>query len=423
MSAMVAMASRVELVETEPEAVGLSSARLGNVTRLVQGYVDSGKIPGAIALVARRGKIAYAETFGRADAEAGRPMAMDTIFRIYSMTKPIASVALMTLYEEGKFQLDDPASKFIPEIKGLKVFAGGTADQYAVREPEREMTVRDLLMHTSGLVGAGIVADPTMPVSTLYNRAELHGSRSGGTLAEMVRKLGELPLQVDPGSRWIYGISTDLVGYLCEVIGGMPFDRFLEERIFRPLGMSDTGFTVPAAKLDRFAANYRPGGEGEASYVCIDRPDESSIYARPRTYFSGAGGLVSTAGDYLRFCKMLGNGGALDGARILGPRTLHYMAINHLPGGRDLTAMGGRLGETAMHGIGFGLGFAVLLDPATAQIVGTPGEYYWGGAASTAFFVSPGEEMIMIFLTQLMPSSTYPFRRELRATIYGAIED
>jgi CubicO group peptidase (beta-lactamase class C family) len=418
---MVATLNTATMIEAEPEDVGLSSARLGNVTRLVQSYIDSGKIPGAISMVARRGKVIHFETYGKADAEAGRPMAADTIFRIYSMTKPIASVALMTLYEEGKFQLDDPASKFIPEFKGLKVFAGGTADSYQTRDPEREMTVRDLLMHTSGLVGAGIVADPAMVVSELYNRAEMRGSASGGTLADMVKKVGQLPLQVDPGSRWIYGISTDLVGYLCEVISGTSFDCFLAERIFQPLGMTDTGFTVPAEKLDRFAANYRPGAQGEPSYVVIDRPDTSSIYANPRTYFSGAGGLVSTAADYMRFCKMLGNGGELDGARILGTRTLQYMAMNHLPGGTDLTGMGARLGETTLHGIGFGLGFAVLLDPTVAQIIGTPGEFYWGGAASTAFFVAPKEELSMVFLTQLMPSSTYPFRRELRATVYGSI--
>jgi CubicO group peptidase (beta-lactamase class C family) len=422
-STMVTVVKTTPAIEAEPEDVGLSSARLGNVTRLVQGYVDGGKIPGAISLVARRGRVVHFETYGKADAETDKPMTADTIFRIYSMTKPIASVALMTLYEEGRFQLDDPASKFIPEFKGLKVFAGGTADNYRTRDPAREMSVRDLLMHTSGLVGGGIIADPTMVVSELYGRAELRGSASGGTLADMVKKVGQLPLQVDPGSRWIYGISTDLVGYLCEVLSGVPFDRFLEERIFRPLGMEDTGFHVPPEEIGRFAANYRPGREGEPSYVAIDRPDESSVYARPRTYFSGAGGLVSTAGDYLRFCRMLANGGELDGARILGTRTLQYMAMNHLPGGSDLAGMGGRLGETTLYGIGFGLGFAVLLDPTVAQIIGTPGEFYWGGAASTAFFISPKEEMIMIFLTQLMPSSTYPFRRELRAAIYGSIVD
>jgi CubicO group peptidase (beta-lactamase class C family) len=411
----------VPTIQAEPEAVGLSSARLKNVTRLVQGYIDSGRLAGAMSLVARRDQVVHCETYGQADLETGRPMTPDTIFRIYSMTKPIASVALMTLYEEGKFQLDDPAAKYIPEFKDLKVFAGGTADKYETREPARPMTVRDLLMHTSGLVGAGIVSDPTMIVSQLYGKAGIQGSASGGTLADMVKKLGELPLQVDPGSRWIYGISTDLVGYLCEVLSGQPLDRFLEERLFQPLGMQDTGFQVPAEKLDRFAANYRPGAAGEPSLVTIDRPDENSVYVRPRTYFSGSGGLVSTMADYLRFCRMLARGGELDGARILGTRTLQYMAMNHLPNGGDLTTVGARLGETSFHGIGFGLGFAVLLNPATAQIIGTPGEFYWGGAASTAFFVSPVEELITIFLTQLMPSSTYPIRRELRATVHGAI--
>jgi CubicO group peptidase (beta-lactamase class C family) len=418
---MVATRGVADMVDVEPEDVGLSSQRLGNVTRLVQSYVDGGRYAGAISLVARRGKVAHFQTYGKADAESGRPMSADTIFRIYSMTKPIASVALMTLYEEAAFQLDDPASKFIPEFKDLKVFAGGTPDQYAVREPSREMTVRDLLMHTSGLVGAGITARPDTPVSQLYERAEMRGSSSDGTLADMIAKVGRLPLQVDPGSRWIYGISTDVVGYLCEVISGTRFDRFLEERIFTPLGMRDTGFTVPEEKLDRFAANYRRGEAGEPLYVCIDRPDSSSVYARPRTYFSGAGGLVSTASDYLRFCLMLANGGELDGARILSPRTLQLMTMNHLPGGSDMTGMGARMGETSYDGIGFGLGFAVLLDPTVAQVLGTPGEYYWGGAASTAFFVSPAEELIMIFLTQLMPSASYPIRRELRQTIYSAI--
>lgn len=417
---MVGTLQTRELIEAEPEDVGLSSARLGNVTRLVQGYVDDGKIPGAIAMVARRGKIVQFETFGRRDVESDAPMSPDTIFRIYSMTKPIASVALMTLYEQGKFQLDDPVSTFVPEFKDLKVFAGGTAEQYEVREPARAMTVRDVLMHTSGLISGG---DAT-PVGQLYQRAELRGSASNGTLAEMVAKVGQLPLHCDPGSAWHYGISTDIVGYLCEVISGVRFDRFLQERIFQPLGITNTGFHVPESELGRFAANYRRGSSTEPSYVSMDRPDASSAYARPRSYFSGAGGLVSTAADYMRFCKMLANGGELDGTRILGTRTLQFMTTNHLPDGRDLTGMGqSRFTETTMEGIGFGLGFAVLLDPTKAQVIGTPGEYYWGGAASTAFFVSPREDLVMVFLTQLMPSGTYPFRRELRATIYSSIID
>jgi CubicO group peptidase (beta-lactamase class C family) len=408
-----------DLVEAEPEDVGLDSSRLANVTRLVQGYVADGKIPGAISLVARRGKVVHFETYGSRYVETGAPMTADTIFRIYSMTKPIASVALMTLYEQGKFQLDDPAAKYIPEFAGLKVFAGGTADQYAVREPARPMTIRDLLTHMSGLISAD-----DSPVGQLYERANLRGSMSGGTLAQMAQKVAALPLACDPGSKWNYGISTDFVGYLCEVIAGVPFDRFLQERIFDPLGMSDTGFNVPESELTRFAANYRRGDSKQPSFELIDRPDQSSAYAKPRTYFSGAGGLVSTAADYWRFCKMLGNGGTLDGARILGTRTLQYMATNHLPGGHDLAGVGQpRFTETTMEGIGFGLGFAVLLDPATAQVIGAPGEYYWGGAASTAFFISPREELALIFLTQLMPSSSYPFRRELRQAAYGAIAD
>jgi CubicO group peptidase (beta-lactamase class C family) len=417
---MVTTVRARDLVEAAPEEVGLSSARLGNLSKLVQGYVDDGKIPGAISMVARRGKVVHFETFGRADVEAGKPMSVDTIFRIYSMTKPIASVALMTLYEEGKFQLDDPAAKYMPELKDLKAFASGTADSYEVREPSRPMTVRDLLMHTSGLISGS----DTTPVGQLYQRAELRGSSSEGTLADMVAKLGRLPLHCDPGSEWNYGVSTDLVGYLCEVISGTPFDRFLQERILGPLGMRDTGFHVPDGEIGRFAANYRRTATAAPGYEVIDRPDSSSVYSRPRTYFSGAGGLVSTAGDYMRFCKMLANRGELDGVRILGTRTLQYMTMNHLPGGRDLAAMGQpRFTETTMEGIGFGLGFAVLLDPTVAQVIGTPGEYYWGGAASTAFFVSPREDLVMIFLTQLMPSGTYPFRRELRSTIYGSIVD
>src|SRR5579859_15628 len=292
------------LVDAAPEDVGMSSARLGNVSRLVQGYINDGKLPGAISLVARRGLVVHFETYGNMDDERQKPMRADAIFRFYSMTKPIASVGLMMLYEEGRFQLDDPASKFIPELKDLKVLDGGTADSPVVRNPAREMTVRDLLMHTSGLVAR----DTASPVGELYRRAGFAGADSQFTLADMVQKLAQIPLQVDPGSRWIYGISTDLVGYLCEVISGLPFDRYLDERILGPLGMVDTGFTVPDAKVDRFAANYAPRDVGESPrYRLIDDP-QTSAYIRPRTYFSGSGGLVSNAADYLRFCKMLGNG-------------------------------------------------------------------------------------------------------------------
>lgn len=395
----------------------MSTPGLRNLSRLVQSYIDQGKLPGAISLVARRGKVVHFETRGTMDYERQRPMRSDTIFRFYSMTKPIASVGLMMLYEEARFQLEDPASKFIPELAGLKVFAGGNADSYQVRDATREMTVRDLLMHTSGLVAR----DTQSPVGELYRRAGFAGADSRFTLAEMIRRLREIPLEVDPGSQWIYGISTDLVGYLCEVLSGMPFDRYLEERILGPLGMVDTSFSVPPSKVDRLAANYAPQ-HGNPRFRLVDDPLKSP-YTQPRTYFSGSGGLVSTAADYLRFCRMLANGGQLDGVRIIGPRTLRLMTINHLPGGKDLATVAQTAGETAREGVGFGLGFAVLLDEAVAQIIGTPGEFYWGGAASTAFFVNPVEDLIMVFLTQLRPSSTYPIRRELRATIYSAITD
>lgn len=408
---------RLEASEATPKEVGMSGSKLENLTRLVQSYIDDGKVPGAVCMVARDGEVVHHSIHGNMDDEADKPMANDTIFRIYSMTKPIASIGLMILYEEGKFQLDDPVAKYIPELSNLKVFDGGTADDYKVRDPKREMTVRDLLMHTSGLIGGGGLT----PVGQLYQKANLRGG--DGTLASMVKRLGETPLYCDPGSEWNYGISTDLVGYLCEVISGKPFDQYLHERIFTPLSMVDTGFHVPADQVDRFAACYRRGRKDESTYMLTDAPAKSA-YLKPRTYFSGAGGLVSTASDYMNFCKMLLNGGKFEGERIIGSRTLEYMTMNHLPGNCDLVAMGQpQFTETTMDGIGFGLGFAVLLDPTVAQVIGTPGEYYWGGAASTAFFISPLDNLALIFLTQLMPSGTYPFRRELRAVVYGAITD
>jgi len=403
---MVRTAEAARLIEAEPEEVGLSSARLGNVAALAQRYVDERKFMGAITAVARRGKVVHFETCGNMDDEAGRPMQADTIFRMASMTKPIASVGLMTLYEEGRFQLDDPAARFVPQLGGLKVKAG-PSDSQTLREAVRDMTIADLLRHTSGLGGS----------------SALNGTLIHGTLDDLVERLGELPLLCDPGSEWNYGLSTDVVGYLCQVIGGRRLDEFLAERIFGPLGMEDTGFSVRPSEAQRLAAGYRKGQEGEPAYVLNDAP-AGSRFTRPATYHSGAGGLVSTAADYIRFCKMLANGGELDGARILGARTLRFMTMNHLPGGRDLAAMSnGGPTETAREGVGFGLGFAVLLDPTVSQTLGAAGEYYWGGAHSTAFFISPSEDLIALFLTQLTPSSSYPVRRELRAAVYSSIID
>ena len=416
---MVRTAGSVQQIEASPEDVGLSAEGMVRLKRHVQAYVDAGKFPGAISMVQRRGKVVHFATYGRRDLEAGAPVEHDTIFRIYSMTKPIVSVGLMTLYEEGRFQLDDPVAQYIPQFRGLKVLAGGTVDAPQLRPPSREMTVADLLRHTSGLVSQ---ADAVL--GDAYTRLGLLTSASSGTLAEMIAKLGTLPLKCDPGAQFNYGISTDVVGYLCEVLSGQRLDDFLRERLLGPLGMVDTGFAVLDEDVERFAACYRPGTADEPILVVEDRPDASSRYTHPRTYLSGAGGMVSTASDYMRFCKMLANGGELDGQRVLGPRTLAFMALNHLPGGRDLAQMSpASAGETSREGVGFGLGFARVLDPAVLGGLSIPGEYYWGGAASTAFWITPAEDLAVVFMTQVRPSSTYPIRRELRAIIYGSIVD
>ncbi len=404
-------------VEAEPEEVGLSSTKLGNFTGLVQGWVDERVIPGAITMLARRGKVAHFQMYGNMDDEARRPMEVDAIFRMASMTKPIASLGLMLLYEENRFDLWDPVSKYIPEFKGLKVYAGGPAGDYQVREPEREMTVRDVLTHTSGLMAA---TEADSPLNEIYREGAVRGDRNSDTLAGMVAKLAKLPLGFDPGSRWHYGISTDIVGYLCEVLNGLPFDRYLEERILGPLGMEDTGFWVPPPKAGRLAASCRIGRAAEARYVLSDPASTASI-TRPVTYFSGTGGLVSTAADYMRFARMLGNGGELDGVRIAGRRTIEFMTLNHFTEGRDFWQMG-RRNPPNLEGIGFGLGLAVLMDPAKAQIIGTPGEYYWSGAHSTHFFVSPNKDLVMLFMTQLQ-GGTAMLHRPLRIATYQAIID
>jgi CubicO group peptidase (beta-lactamase class C family) len=380
------------------------------VEAVARRYVDAGRYPGTVTVVARRDEVVCFDAYGRSDVARDRPMRTDTIFRIYSMTKPIVSLGLMQLYEEGLFQLDDPVVKFLPALGRPKVYDDG-----GLRESGREMTVRDLLMHTSGLAAS----NGKHPVGLLYQEAGLPGMDSDAALSELPARLAGLPQQADPGSRWIYGISTDLVGLLCEVISGLPLDRYLRIRIFDPLGMVHTGFSVPEASIPRLAASY---AYDDGGFKLADDP-LTSAYTRPRSFLSGVAGLVSTAGDYLRFGRMLAGGGSLDGVRIIGPRTLRFMTMNHLPGGRDLAAFADFGGETKRAGQGFGLGFGVLLDPVVAQTIGTPGEYFWGGAASTAFFVSPADELAVIFLTQLRPSASYPVRRELRAAVYASLDD
>jgi CubicO group peptidase (beta-lactamase class C family) len=411
------------MIDAKPEEVGMSSRQLENVRHLAQRYIDEGKFPGAITMIARRNRVVHFETYGSMDDEAGKAMQPDTIVRAYSMTKPIVSVGLMQLYERALFQLDDPVSAYVPEFKDQQVMVGGTVEDPKLRAPKREMTIRDVLMHTSGLVQRGT----SSAIAQMYAAAGVNGNQSTFDLHEMVRRVGKIPLYCDPGSEWNYSISTDIVGYLCEVFSGQPLDHYLRDQIFEPLGMVDTGFHVRESEIDRFAACYdRDDTAVEATgkhYRLQDAP-HGSVYTTPRTYFAGAGGLVTTASDYMNFSRMLANGGSLGSERILGPRTLEYMAMNHLPSGGDLASMGQpQFGETTMEGVGFGLGFAVLLDPTRSQVMGTPGEYYWGGAASTAFFINPAEELAVVFLTQLLPSSSYPIRRELRIATYQALTD
>ena len=399
-----------------PEQVGLSAQRLNRIRTWMHGWVDSGRLAGMVTVIMRRGELAFAEVAGKADVERNKPMRADTIVRIYSMTKPLTSTAIMMLYEEGRFQLDDPISKFIPAFAHTRVYAGGSRGKIDSVPAEREITFRDLLSHTSGLTYGFMESNP---VDALYRSRTAGIDFQMGTtsLKDIVERLATFPLIAQPGKAWNYSVATDVLGYLVEVISGQPFQTYLKEKVLEPLGMVDTDFHVPAAKHDRFAANYQPGKDGKLEL--IDDPGKSR-YLAPRTVNSGGGGLVATAADYLRFCKFMLNKGELDGVRLLGRKTVELMTMNHLKG--DMADMGmPRFSESTYYGIGFGLGFSVTLDPAKAQILGSPGEYAWGGAASTAFWCDPAEDMAVVMLTQLMPSSTYPLRRELRVLSYQAI--
>lgn len=404
-----------------PEDVGLNSARLAAIPDYFSSYVSRGKLAGLSTLVSRRGEIAHFETVGLRDRERNLPMERDSIFRIYSMTKPITSLALMMLYEEGHFQLNHEVSRYIPEFRKLRVWAGGTNAAWATKEPARPMTIRHLLTHTSGLTYGFMNQHP---VDRLYRHAGIDGVRSDEiTLKEMVTRLADIPLLFSPGDYWNYSVSTDVCGYLVEVLSGRPLDEFLEARIFKPLGMVDTGFTVPKDKLSRFTANYEKNAETRETRL-IDKSDETSTYAKPKRFLSGGGGLVSTMTDYWRFCQMCLNGGELDGVRLISRKTFDFMTLNHLPGGRTMKEMSlSSFGELAAEGAGFGLGFQVILDPSEAQAIGSVGNLSWGGAASTYFWIDPEEDIVAILMTQLMPSSTYPLRPQLQQLVYAAIED
>jgi CubicO group peptidase (beta-lactamase class C family) len=411
---------------TNPESLGFSADRLARIAPFLdERYIKSGKLPCAQVQVWRRGKLAYDTTLGLADRERGTPLEADSLFRIYSMTKPVTSVAFMMLVEEGKVALDEPVAKYIPEWANLGVFAAGTEKGWATTPPSRPMLIIDLLRHTSGLTyGFQMQGN----IDAAYRNLKVAEDLRYGTLDEFIAKLATIPLQFSPGDAWNYSVSTDVLGYLVGKISGTPFPQFLQERIFGPLGMVDTAFTVPADKAGRLTACYAAGQLG-AKGVKVGLPDlvddpATSPYLAETGFPSGGGGLVSTAADYMRFARMLLNGGELDGARLLGPKTLQLMASNHLPDGKDLTQMSRSLfSEATYAGVGFGLGFGVTIDPAKTMLAGSKGDFFWGGAASTFFWVDPVEDLAVVFLTQLLPSSAYPVRRELRTLVYAALTE
>lgn len=408
-------------IESEPGEAGLDAARLERIDRHFQRYIDDGLLAGWLVTVSRHGKLAYATRSGSRDIEAGLPVTDDTVWRIYSMSKPVTSVAAMMLYEEGAFELTDPVSKFIPSFADVRVYAGGS-DQKPVTVPATEpVRIWHLLTHTAGLTYG---FHRTHPVDAMLRAKGYEwGQPRGTTLEQACDTWAEIPLLFQPGTEWNYSLSVDVLGRVVEVVSGQTLDEFFSSRIFEPLGMTDSGFYAPEDKLDRLAALYGVGRDGKVSR--LDSMGRGAT--RKPTMLGGGGGLVSTAADYNRFLSMVlsfpgSPAGSLDGTRLLSPRTVEFMGKNHLPGGADLETFGRPLyAEAPFRGTGFGLGFAVTLDPVPGKIATSPGELSWGGAASTAFWIDPAEGLTVTFFTQLMPSGAHPLRSQLRQMVYQAL--
>ena len=408
-------------VEVDPAEVGFAQDRLQRLDGKFARYVDEGLLKGWLLTVSRHGKLAYVASNGQRDAEAGLPVEADTLWRIYSMTKPITSVATMMLYEEGAFELTDPVSRYIPSFTDQRVFTGGS-DQRPVTVPATEpVRIWHLLTHTSGLTYA---FHRMHPVDAMYRAAGFDLGLRPGTLEESVDIWAAQPLLFQPGSEWNYSVSTDVLGRLVEVVSGQSLDEFFAQRLFGPLGMTDTAFYAQPDDLGRLAQLYTRGPDNKATRG----PEAMANEVRQRpTMLSGGGGLVSTAADYNRFLRMLlptadSPAGELDGTRLLSPRTVSYMGRNHLPGNQTLEQFGRPLNaESPQRGVGFGLGFAVVLDPAAGKVDVSAGELSWGGAASTAFWIDPAEGITATFFTQLIPSSAHPIRSQLRQLVYQAL--
>ena len=405
--------------EVTPDAAGMDPKRLRTLDEHFERYVDDGRLPGFHLVVSRHGKVAHQHRYGMRDVEGSLPIEDDTMYRIYSMTKPITSVALMMLVEEGKLLLNDPVSNFIPSFGSSRVWRGGSVLK-PVTEPVTEpMLVAHLLTHTAGLTYGWMYQTA---VDDLYRRAGYEGATTRGTtLEKAVDDWAQLPLLFQPGTEWNYSVATDVVGRIVEVVSGQTLEEFFAQRIFAPLGMHDTGFFAPEDKVHRLGGLYQPDPATRRAKR-LDNMGNAATH-RP-TFLSGGGGLVSTAYDYHRFLQMLANDGELDGARILSPRTVRLMTSNHLPNDADITEYGRPLDlENAYDGFGFGLGFSVLLNPARAKVLGSVGDFGWGGAASTTFWIDRNEGIIAAFYTQLLPSSTWPLRPYFKNLVYQALVD
>ena len=410
-------------MDAQSQWTGLDAQRLERIgEHLERNYIGPGKIAGCQVSVARHGHLAYFKSFGSMDLERNKPTRDDTIYRIYSMTKPITSVALMTLYEQGHFQLNDPVHRFAPSWRNHRVWVSGEGEEMKTEAPARPISFRDVLSHTAGFTYGGGLPGVGLqhPIDKVYRALGIRSFDAPDSMETFLEKMGQVPLRYQPGTAWMYSLATDVCGALVEVISGKPLARYLDEVIFQPLGMKDTAFQVAPEKQDRFAANYQR--QADKSLKLIDDP-QASNFTREPGFKSGGGGLTGTSADYLRFCEMLRRGGELDGHRVLGPRTIELMHMNHLAGGKTLTEVAiGAFSETAYDGVGFGLGFASTLGQVESGGLGV-GDYYWGGAASTIFWVDPKEDLSVVFMTQLMPSATFNFRGQLKNIIYSSIID
>ncbi|MDO6838953.1 serine hydrolase domain-containing protein [Paraglaciecola chathamensis] len=406
-SALLAQSALADIRTTNPKKVGMSKARLERIEPAMQAFVDEQKLAGTLTLVARKGKVVHVEGVGYRDREAKAPMSEDTIFRIYSMTKPITAVAALTLWEQGKFQMDDPVSKYLPELANLKVYAGMDGENMVLEDTSKVMTIKQLFTHTAGF-SYGFTQSP---VDKLYQQSALFSGQI--KRQDLLKEVAKLPLNHQPGSKWNYSIGTDIIGILVERLSGQTLGAYFEQHIFEPLEMDDTGFYVPKDKQDRLAQIYVINQQGQT--VPMENEPLGDYLSAPEIE-SGGGGLVSTIEDYYTFTQMLLNGGEYQGKRILGRKTVEYMRTNHLP--TSLIPF-----EPSSTGEGYGLAMSVTVDEQGANTMGSTGDYGWAGAASTYFRIDPKEQMIVISMTQLMPSSYFSYNKDFKNIAYQALID